>query len=65
MGLFDVALSYLFFTVVHFFCFALSLTVCGLYGTDLQRANEANKYTDSKWVSTMKSPWPGYSRTID
>lgn len=50
MGLFDLALSYLFFTVVHFFCFALSLTVCGLYGTDLQRANEANGYTDSKWV---------------
>jgi Zn-dependent protease len=50
MGLFDVAVSYMLFTVVHFFCFALSLAVCGLYGTDLQRANEAGVGADSKWV---------------
>jgi hypothetical protein len=51
MGFVDVAASYLFFTVIHTCLFALSLTACGLYGTDLQRANEANKYADSKWVS--------------
>jgi hypothetical protein len=50
MGFVDVAASYLFFTVIHTCLFALSLTACGLYGTDLQRANEANKYADSKWV---------------
>jgi hypothetical protein len=44
-------LSYIFFSVVHIVGFALALTVCGLYGKDLSRANEQDKYADSKWVS--------------
>ncbi|KAF2200762.1 hypothetical protein GQ43DRAFT_449282 [Delitschia confertaspora ATCC 74209] len=30
--------------------FVLALTVCGLYGTDLDAAHKAHVYADSKWV---------------
>jgi len=50
MGLFGMALSYLAFSVLHFFQFVLAITVCGLYGVDLRRASSEGKYTDSKWV---------------
>ncbi|KHE81526.1 hypothetical protein GE21DRAFT_1289551 [Neurospora crassa] len=42
--------SYLFFSTLHFLAFALALTVCGLYGVELDRARKADKYADSKWV---------------
>jgi len=42
--------SYLAFSVLHFLQFALAITVCGLYGVDLNRAARANKYQDSKWI---------------
>lgn len=42
--------SYLAFSVVHFIQFALAITVCGLYGVDLNRASREGKYQDSKWV---------------
>jgi H+/Cl- antiporter ClcA len=50
MGCMSFTLSYIFFSVVHIVGFALALTVCGLYGKDLSRANEQDKYADSKWV---------------
>ncbi|KAI0021420.1 hypothetical protein F4780DRAFT_289302 [Xylariomycetidae sp. FL0641] len=50
MGFFGMALSYLLFSVLHFFQFVLSLTVIGLYGTDLNHAHQKGKYTDGKWV---------------
>lgn len=50
MGCVSFTLSYIFFSVVHIVGFALALTVCGLYGKDLSRANEQDKYADSKWV---------------
>ena len=51
MGLFGMAVSYIGFSILHLFCLALALTTCGLYGVDLHRAHEHDKYADSKWVS--------------
>ncbi|KEY65345.1 hypothetical protein S7711_01856 [Stachybotrys chartarum IBT 7711] len=50
MALLGLPLSYLVFTVLHIFAFALALAVCGLYGHDLQRANEAGVGADGRWV---------------
>lgn len=50
MGAFNLATSYLLFTVLHLFCFILALTTCGLYGKDLQRAHHHGVYSDSKWI---------------
>ncbi|KAH8907605.1 hypothetical protein BR93DRAFT_926633 [Coniochaeta sp. PMI_546] len=50
MGLLGMTASYLAFSVVHFVQFALAITVCGLYGVDLNRAAKANVYQDSKWI---------------
>ncbi|EOD51001.1 hypothetical protein UCRNP2_2226 [Neofusicoccum parvum UCRNP2] len=35
---------------LRFFQFVLALTVCGLYGVDLNNARKAGAYADSKWV---------------
>lgn len=50
MGFFGMTLAYIAFTILHFFQFVLALVVCGLYGTDLDRARKAGKYADGKWV---------------
>ncbi|RYO89556.1 hypothetical protein DL766_004600 [Monosporascus sp. MC13-8B] len=50
MGFFGMAISYMLFSILHFFQFVLGVTVIGLYAVDLNRANEQGKYTDSKWV---------------
>ncbi|GFP52947.1 hypothetical protein ACSS6W_000378 [Trichoderma asperelloides] len=46
----SLSVTYFAFTALHFVCFALAITVCGLYGTDLQRAKKFDDYTNSKWV---------------
>ncbi|CRK43398.1 hypothetical protein BN1723_005650 [Verticillium longisporum] len=46
----ELGVVYLSLTVIHFFQFVLAITVIGLYGTDLQRAREADSYVDAKWV---------------
>ncbi|KAL6361207.1 hypothetical protein LRP88_04670 [Fusarium phalaenopsidis] len=50
MGIKDLAVSYVLFSALHLCCFALALTTCGLYGTDLHHANQQHKYSDSKWI---------------
>ncbi|KAI0476451.1 hypothetical protein GGR56DRAFT_674916 [Xylariaceae sp. FL0804] len=50
MGILGMAVSYLLFSILHFFQFVLALTVCGLYGVDLHHAHNQGKYTDGKWV---------------
>ncbi|KAH8648379.1 hypothetical protein BX600DRAFT_517771 [Xylariales sp. PMI_506] len=50
MGFFGFALSYLLFSIAHFFQFVLALTVIGLYGVDLDNARKAGVYADGKWV---------------
>lgn len=42
--------SYLYFSTLHFLAFVFAVTVCGLYGVELDRARKADKYADSKWV---------------
>ena len=37
-------------SLLRFFQFVLALTVCGLYGVDLNAARKAGKYVDSKWA---------------
>ncbi|XXH05793.1 hypothetical protein Hte_012231 [Hypoxylon texense] len=50
MSILGMTVSYLLFCVLHFFQFVLAVTVCGLYGVDLQRARSQGKYADGKWV---------------
>ncbi|KAK7754623.1 hypothetical protein SLS62_003406 [Diatrype stigma] len=50
MGLFGMAISYISFSILHFFQFVLAVTVCGLYAVDLDSAHKQGKYTDGKWV---------------
>lgn len=51
-----MVLSYIFFSILHLFQFALALTVCGLYGVDLDRARKAGVYADGKWVRVPAQP---------
>lgn len=50
MGFLGMALSYVLFTILHFFQFVLGLVVIGLYGIDLDNAHKAGKYADGKWI---------------
>jgi len=36
--------------VLRFLQFVFAITVCGLYGTDLNNAHKEHRYTDSKWA---------------
>jgi len=42
--------SYLLFSILHFGQFVLAITVCGLYGVELNRAMKAGVHADGKWV---------------
>jgi hypothetical protein len=55
MAIFGMGTSYVLFALLHFFQFVLAITVCALYGIDLQHAREQGKYTDGKWVSLVGS----------
>jgi hypothetical protein len=46
----SLSLSYLLFCVLHFGQFVLAVTVCGLYGVELNRAAKAGVHADGKWV---------------
>lgn len=52
MSIGGMTLSHLAFTILHFFQFVLAVTVCALYGIDLDRARKAHVHADGKWVST-------------
>ena len=49
-----MTIGYIALSFLHFFQFVLGITVCGLYGTDLQRARNAGKYSDGKWVRLLR-----------
>lgn len=51
----NLTLGYLLFTALYVACFALGLTVCGLYGQDLTSAREAGVGPDTKWASQTPS----------
>ncbi|KAG0645007.1 hypothetical protein D0Z07_9075 [Hyphodiscus hymeniophilus] len=46
----EMTLGYIAHSVFRFCQLVLALTVCGLYGVDLHRANREHKYSDGKWV---------------
>lgn len=46
----SISASYVLFCILHFGQFVLAVTVCGLYGVELNRAAQAGKYADGKWV---------------
>ncbi|KAK4133482.1 hypothetical protein BT67DRAFT_404761 [Trichocladium antarcticum] len=46
----SVTLSHLLFSILHFFQFVLAVTVCALYGIDLDRARKAHAHADGKWI---------------
>jgi len=50
MALGSISLSYLLFCILHFGQFVLAVTVCGLYGVELNRAAKAGTYADGKWI---------------
>ncbi|KAK5656549.1 hypothetical protein OQA88_4528 [Cercophora sp. LCS_1] len=50
MALGNVSLGYLLFCLLHFGQFVLAVTVCGLYGVELDRARKAGVHADGKWV---------------
>jgi hypothetical protein len=45
-----MTLGYIAHSVFRFIQLVLALTVCGLYGVDLHKANKEHKYSDGKWV---------------
>jgi len=50
MAIGDLSLSYLLFLILHFSQFILAVTVCALYGIDLDRSRKANVDPDGKWI---------------
>ncbi|KAH6630100.1 hypothetical protein B0J18DRAFT_462991 [Chaetomium sp. MPI-SDFR-AT-0129] len=50
MALGSISLGYLLFSLLHFGQFVLAITVCALYGIDLDRARKAGVAADGKWV---------------
>ncbi|CZR70189.1 uncharacterized protein PAC_20090 [Phialocephala subalpina] len=53
MGIFhgiEMGIGYIAHSIFRFIQLVLALTVCGLYGVDLHKANKEHKYSDGKWV---------------
>jgi hypothetical protein len=50
MAVGGVTLSFLLFSLLHFVQFVLAVTVCALYGIDLDRARRAGHPADGHWV---------------
>jgi len=49
----NISFAYVLFCILHFGQFVLALTVCGLYGVELDRARKAGVEGDGKWVRSM------------
>jgi hypothetical protein len=55
----EMTLSYILHSVFRLIQIIMALTVCGLYGVDLNKADKEHKYSDGKWVclsSLLPSP---------
>ncbi|KXX77386.1 hypothetical protein MMYC01_207198 [Madurella mycetomatis] len=50
MAIGGMTLGYLLFSILHFFQFALAITVCALYGVELDRARKAGVHAEGKWA---------------
>jgi hypothetical protein len=51
-----MSLGYIAHSVYRLVQMVLALTVCGLYGVDLHKANREHAYSDGKWVRPPSSP---------
>lgn len=52
MAVGGITLSHLLFSALHFIQFALAITVCALYGIELDRTRKAGAHADGRWVCT-------------
>ena len=52
----EMTLSYILHSVFRLIQIIMALTVCGLYGVDLHKANKEHKYSDGKWVCLSSPP---------
>lgn len=50
MALGGYSVSYIAFTVLHFCQFVMAITVCALYGVELDRARKAHVDGNPRWV---------------
>lgn len=56
---FEFSITYILHTIYRFLQLVLALTVVGLYGVDLHKANKLGKYSDGKWVCLLPPlPFP-------
>jgi len=46
----EMTFSYIAHSIFRLIQIVLALTVCGLYGVDLNKADKEHKYSDGKWV---------------
>lgn len=58
MAIGGMTLGYLLFSILHFFQFALAITVCALYGVELDRARKAGVHAEGKWASLQAARVP-------
>jgi len=61
----EMTLSYILHSVFRLIQIIMALTVCGLYGVDLHKADKEHKYSDGKWVclsSPLHHPPPTSAR---
>jgi hypothetical protein len=54
----EMTLSYILHSVFRLIQIIMALTVCGLYGVDLNKADKEHKYSDGKWVCLSSPPSP-------
>lgn len=52
----EMTLSYILHSVFRLIQIIMALTVCGLYGVDLNKADKEHKYSDGKWVCLSSPP---------
>jgi len=53
MALGGYSMSFIAFTILHFCQFVMAITVCALYGVELDRARKAHVSGNSKWVCSL------------
>lgn len=55
----EMTISYIAHSIFRLVQIVLALTVCGLYGVDLNKADKLHKYSDGKWVClSLLPPFP-------
>ncbi|KAK4117675.1 hypothetical protein N656DRAFT_773860 [Canariomyces notabilis] len=50
MAISGLGKGYVAFSILHFLQFVFAITVCALYGVELDRTRKANEHADGRWV---------------